>query len=94
MFRLLIEYNQVINQTKGQVGYLGDGSKLDKYDAKLTNSRSCSPFHKLVDHAFQPFHLNGLLPKFALAIYRPSIETAGYSLPETILKSYFSARRL
>jgi hypothetical protein len=35
MFRLLIEYGRVIDDARDRIGYSGDGSELDKYDAAL-----------------------------------------------------------
>lgn len=35
MFRLLIEYARIIDDSRDRIGYSGDGSELDKYDSKL-----------------------------------------------------------
>lgn len=43
MFRLLIEYGRVIDDNRDRIGYSGDGSELDKYDAKLDNADTKVP---------------------------------------------------
>ena len=43
MFRLLIEYGRVIDDNRDWIGYSGDGTELDKYDAKLDNKESKTP---------------------------------------------------
>ncbi len=32
MFRLLLEYGRIIDDSREHIGYSGDGSELDKYD--------------------------------------------------------------
>lgn len=39
-FRLLIEYARIIDDNRDRIGYSGDGSELDKYDAKHSLSGS------------------------------------------------------
>jgi len=34
MYRLLLEYARLIDDNRDMIGYSGDGSELDKYDAK------------------------------------------------------------
>jgi hypothetical protein len=34
MYRLFIEYARIIDDNRDRIGYSGDGSELDKYDAK------------------------------------------------------------
>ncbi len=40
MFRLLIEYAQIIDDNRDRLGYSGDGSELDKYDSQNPSSPS------------------------------------------------------
>ena len=34
LYRLMIEYARIIDDNRDRIGYSGDGSELDKYDAK------------------------------------------------------------
>ena len=35
MFRLLLEYGRICDDNRDRIGYSGDGSELDKFDAEL-----------------------------------------------------------
>lgn len=40
LYRLMIEYARIIDDNRDRIGYSGDGSELDKYDAKKLVSLS------------------------------------------------------
>jgi hypothetical protein len=52
LYRLLIEYARIIDDNRDRIGYSGDGSELDKYDASRPVGLSNGGMNVEDDEAF------------------------------------------